>query len=158
MIDLEATSPTANCPATNQFPCCSDKTKMLFGTTECIDQVRSQPRFIFEVVRSDARNLRQKDNLVNRMVQLCGEDQVPTELGGTRAVRRKRSVNATSRIIPINQAFQSSSGQIVNTDLTFGKKTSKINSKNIDEKNNFTVHTEEKIILMNGHSTCTDDK
>ena len=126
MIDLGATKPTENCPTSNPFPCCSDETKRLFGTTECIDQVRSQPRFIFEVVRSDARNLRQKDNLVNRMVQLCGEDQVPTELGGTRAVRRKRSVNATSRIIPINQAFQSSSGQIVNTDLTFGKKTSKI--------------------------------
>ena len=125
MIDLGATKPTENCPTSNPLPCCSDKTKMLFGTTECIDQVRAQPKFIFEVVRSDNRNLRQKDNLVNRMVQLCGEDQVPTELGGTRVVRRKRSVNATSRIIPINQAFESSSGQTVNTDLTFGKKTSK---------------------------------
>ena len=177
MIKLGATKPTANCgtsvPTPNTDPptvcsmvngvnvcyCCSDETKRLLGTTECIDQVRSQPRFIFEVIRSDDREIRQNDNLVSRMIQLCGEDQVPTELGGTRAVtRRKRSVNATSRIIPINQAFQSSSGQIVNTDLTFGKKTSKINSKNIDEKNNFTVHTEEKIILMNGHSTCTDDK
>ena len=125
MIKLGATKPTENCPTSNPLPCCSDKTKMLFGTTECIDQVRAQPKFIFEVVRSDNRNLRQKDNLVNRMVQLCGEDQVPTELGGTRVVRRKRSVNATSRIIPINQAFESSSGQTVNTDLTFGKKTSK---------------------------------
>ena len=60
--------------------------------------------------------------LVNRFIQLCGAAQVPTELGGTRVVRRKRSVNATSRIIPIHQSFESSSGQIENTDLAFGKK------------------------------------
>ena len=142
MIKLGATKPTANCGTSVPTPntdhptvcsmvngvnvcyCCSDETKRLLGTTECIDQVRSQPRFIFEVVRSDTRNIRQNDNLVNRIIQLCGLDQVPTELGGTRVVRRKRSVNATSRIIPIHQAFQSSSGSgtVVNTDLKFGKK------------------------------------
>ena len=170
MIALESTSPGKDCPNPAPNPntdpptvcnngvcvCCSDETKRLLETTECIDQVRSQPRFIYEVVRSDIRNNepRTRDNLVNRMIQLCGADQVPTELGGCRdcattgstcgegcaengceddqgAVclntgRRKRSVNATSRIIPINQAFQSSSGSTVNTDLTFGKKTSKI--------------------------------
>ena len=136
MIALESTSPGKDCPNPAPNPntnpptvcnngvcvCCSDETKRLLGTTTCIDQVRAQPRFIFEVVRSDNRNLRQKDNLVNRMFQLCGEDQVPTELGGTRVVRRKRSVNATSRIIPIHQSFESSSGQIENTNLAFGKK------------------------------------
>ena len=174
MIKLGATKPTANCgtsvPTPNTDPptvcsmvngvnvcyCCSDETKRLLGTTECIDQVRSQPRFIYEVVRSDIRNNepRTRDNLVNRMIQLCGADQVPTELGGCRdcattgstcgegcaengceddqgAVclntgRRKRSVNATSRIIPINQAFESSSGPTVNTNLAFGKQSSKV--------------------------------
>ena len=137
MITLGATSSTVNCPASDPFPCCSAKTLQLLGTTDCIDQVKAQPRFIFEIRRAPTRSTldyNEAHNLVNRMTQLCGQNQVPTELGGTRAVRRKRSVNATSRIIPINQAFQSSSGQIVNTDLTFGKKTSKINSKNIDEK------------------------
>ena len=140
MIALESTSPGKDCPNPAPNPntdpptvcnngvcvCCSDETKRLLGTTTCIDQVRAQPRFIYEVIRSDVRNniATTRDNLVNRMIQLCGADQVPQELGGTRVVtRRKRSVNATSRIIPINQAFQSSSGPTVNTDLAFGKKT-----------------------------------
>ena len=147
MITIGSTSPGKDCPATcpgsgcsgltdrncayhtnNGDGCCSCTTLARLGTTECIDQVRSQPRFIYEVVRSDIRDniLTTRDTLVNRMIQLCGIDQVPQELGGTRVVRRKRSVNATSRIIPINQAFESSSGQALNTDLTFGKKTSKI--------------------------------
>ena len=127
MINLPAVLSTDNCPGGGN-DCCSDKTKRLLGTTDCIDQVKAQPRFIFEIRRARTRSTldyNEAHNLVNRMAQLCGVNQVPTELGGTRVVRRKRSVNATSRIIPINQAFESSSGQTVNTDLTFGKKTSK---------------------------------
>ena len=128
MINLPAVLSTDNCPGGGN-DCCSDKTKRLLGTTDCIDQVKAQPRFIFEIRRAPTRSTldyNEAHNLVNRMTQLCGVNQVPTELGGTRVVRRKRSVNATSRIIPINQAFQSSSGPTVNTDLAFGKKTSKI--------------------------------
>ena len=123
MITLGVTSPTGNCPGGGN-ECCSDKTKMLLAKPECIDQIRAQPRFIFESRRSETRIDPNEENhfLVNRFIQLCGEAQVPTELRGTG--QRKRSVNATSRIIPIHQAFQSSSGSgtVVNTDLKFGKK------------------------------------
>ena len=125
MIESGATSPQENCPGGGN-DCCSDKTKMLLAKPECIDQIRAQPRFIFESRRSETRIDPNEENhfLVNRFIQLCGAAQVPTELGGTRVVRRKRSVNATSRIIPIHQAFTSSSGSgtVVNTDLKFGKK------------------------------------
>ena len=124
MINLPAVLSTDNCPGGGN-DCCSDKTKRLLGTTECIDQVKAQPRFIFEIRRAPTRSTldyNEAHNLVNRMTQLCGANQVPTELGGTRVVRRKRSVNATSRIIPIHQSFESSSGQIENTNLAFGKK------------------------------------
>ena len=124
MINLPAVLSTENCPNGGN-DCCSDKTKRLLGTTDCIDQVKAQPRFVFEIRRAPTRSTldyNEAHNLVNRMTQLCGQNQVPTELGGTRVVRRKRSVNATSRIIPIHQSFESSSGQIENTDLVFGKK------------------------------------
>ena len=124
MINLPAVLSTDNCPGGGN-DCCSDKTKRLLGTTECIDQVKAQPRFIFEIRRAPTRSTldyNEAHNLVNRMTQLCGATEVPTELGGTRVVRRKRSVNATSRIIPIHQSFESSSGQIENTNLAFGKK------------------------------------
>ena len=131
MINLPAVLSTDNCPGGGN-DCCSDETKRLLGTPECIDQIRAQPRFIYESRRSETRTdpdpfvIGNEENplLVNRFIQLCGAAQVPTELGGTRVVRRKQSVNATSRIIPINQAFTSSSGSgtVVNTDLKFGKK------------------------------------
>ena len=124
MINLPAVLSTDNCPGGGN-DCCSDKTKRLLGTTDCIDQVKAQPRFIFEIRRAPTRSTldyNEAHNLVNRMTQLCGANQVPTELGGTRVVRRKRSVNATSRIIPIHQSFESSSGKIENTNLAFGKK------------------------------------
>ena len=121
MITSGATIPEENCPGGGN-ECCSDKTKMLLAKPECIDQIRAQPRFIFESRRSETRTTDPDEEnhlLVNRFIQLCGWSNVPAELKGTG--RRKRSVNATSRIIPINQAFQSSSGPTVNTDLTFGK-------------------------------------
>ena len=143
MITLDVTSPTGNCPGGGSG-CCSTQTLELLATPECLDQIRAQPRFIFESRRSESRNDPYGDNhrLVNRFIQLCGSEHVPKELCPTdlqklcctsttctQSSRRRSSddtdtgdMNITGRIIPIHQAFESSSGTVVNTDLNFGKK------------------------------------
>ena len=144
MITLDVTSPTGNCPGGGSG-CCSTKTVELLATTQCLDQIRAQPRFIFESRRSESRKDPFGDNhrLVNRFIQLCGSEHVPKELcptdlqhqqlcctSTTCTQSRRRSsddmdtadMNITGRIIPIHQAFESSSGTVVNTDLKFGKK------------------------------------